>query len=172
MLVGQTKRLDQIPGKPRLRIKITEHLEGLIGIVDNFVQSRLVHPRCFVVLTTSRLNLAVSSNKLFRTRTVVPNAGGLTDLIAGSSIQTRIVPAAAISAREVTNTGRDTTVLLVEKRDHQNFLSYKYIKQLPRQNIFRCLIARNPEPLPPAKRDETLPYALFLFIGKYMEMIV
>ena len=85
MLVGQTKRLDQIPGKPRLRIKITEHLEGLIGIVDNFVQSRLVHPRCFVALTTSRLNLAVSSNKLFRTRTVVPNAGGLTDLIAGSS---------------------------------------------------------------------------------------
>ena len=29
-------------------------------------------------------------------------------------------------------------------------------------------IARNSEPLPPAKRDETLPYALFLFIGKCM----
>ena len=116
MLVGQTKRLDQIPGEPRLRIKITEHLEGLIGIVDNFVQSRLVHSSCFEVLTTSRLNLAVSSKKRFRTRTVVPNAGGLTDLIAGSSIQTRIAPAAAISAREVTNTGRDTAVLLVEKR--------------------------------------------------------
>ena len=116
MLVGQTKRLDQIPGKPRLRIKITEHLEGLIGVVDNFVQSRLVHPSCFVVLTTSRLSRAVSSNKMFRTRTVVPNASGLTDLIAGSSIQTRIVAAAAISAREVTDTGRGTAVLLVEKR--------------------------------------------------------
>ena len=33
-------------------------------------------------------------------------------------------------------------------------------------------IARNSEPLPPAKRDETLPYALFLFMGKCMEMIV
>ena len=35
-----------------------------------------------------------------------------------------------------------------------------------------CLIDRNYEPLPPAKRDETLPCALFLFIGKCMEMIV
>ena len=34
------------------------------------------------------------------------------------------------------------------------------------------VIARNYEPLPPAKRDETLPCALFLFIGKCMEMIV
>ena len=34
------------------------------------------------------------------------------------------------------------------------------------------VIARISEPLPPAKRDETLPYALFLFIGKCMEMIV
>ena len=33
-------------------------------------------------------------------------------------------------------------------------------------------IARNSEPLPLAKRDETLPCALFLFIGKCMEMIV
>ena len=33
-------------------------------------------------------------------------------------------------------------------------------------------IARNSEPLPSAKRDETLPCALFLFIGKYMEMTV
>ena len=56
------------------------------------------------------------SKKRFRTRTVVSNAGGLTDLIAGSSIQTRIVPAAAIDARDVTNTGRDTVVLLVEKK--------------------------------------------------------
>ena len=34
------------------------------------------------------------------------------------------------------------------------------------------LVARNSEPLPLAKRDETLPCALFLFIGKCMEMIV
>ena len=35
-----------------------------------------------------------------------------------------------------------------------------------------CLIDRNYEPLPPSKRDETLPCALFLFIGKCMEVIV
>ena len=33
-------------------------------------------------------------------------------------------------------------------------------------------IAKNTEPLPPAKHDETLPYALFLFVEKCMEMIV
>ena len=37
---------------------------------------------------------------------------------------------------------------------------------------FWLIIARNSEPLPLAKRDETLPCALFLFIGKCMEMIV
>ena len=39
----------------------------------------------------------------------------------------------------------------------------------------RCscqIIARNSEPLPLAMRDETLPCALFLFIGKCMKMIV
>ena len=36
----------------------------------------------------------------------------------------------------------------------------------------RLTIARNSEPLPLAKRDETLPCAMFLFIGKCMEMIV
>ena len=44
-------------------------------------------------------------------------------------------------------------------------------------NQLNCLaankiIARNYEPLPPAKRDETLPCALFLLKGKCMEMIV
>ena len=38
--------------------------------------------------------------------------------------------------------------------------------------LIQKTIASNSEPLPPAKRDETLPYALFLFIGKCMEMIV
>ena len=41
------------------------------------------------------------------------------------------------------------------------------------RNTFEIVhIARNSEPLPLAKRDETLPCALFLFIGKCMEMIV
>jgi len=39
--------------------------------------------------------------------------------MAGSSIKTRIVPAAAIFARDVTNTG-DAVVLLVTKKVHQN----------------------------------------------------
>ena len=129
MLVGQTKRLDQIPGEPRLRIKITEHLKGLIGIVDNFVQSRLVHSSCFVVLTASWLNLAVFSNKRFRTRTVVPNAGRLTDFIAGSSIQTRIFPAAAIDASFAPNTGRDAVAFLKKKNVHKILLSNKLLDQ-------------------------------------------
>ena len=56
------------------------------------------------------------SKKRFRTRTVVSNAGGLTDLIAGSSIQTRIVPAAAIFACDFTNTGGDAVMLLLKKK--------------------------------------------------------
>ena len=42
------------------------------------------------------------------------------------------------------------------------------------KTLFDCcdVIARNSEPLPLAKRDETLPCALFLFIGNCMEMIV
>ena len=117
VLVRQTKWLDQIPRKSGLWIKITEYLEGLSGIVNHFVQSRHVDPSFFVLLaTSSQLNLAVFSNELFRTRTVVPNAGGLTDFIAGSSIQTRIVLTAAIGARDVTNTGSHSVVLLVKKK--------------------------------------------------------
>ena len=48
-------------------------------------------------------------------------------------------------------------------------LSYQYRCNVVFTNYS---IARNSEPLPPAKRDETLSYALFLFIGKCMEMIV
>ena len=36
----------------------------------------------------------------------------------------------------------------------------------------RNCVARNSEPLPLAKRDETLSCPLFLFIGKCMEIIV
>ena len=74
-------------------------------VMDNFVESRHVHPCCFVALATlSQLNLAVSSNKLYRTRTIVSNAGGLTDFMAGSSIQTRIVITAAIGAGDFIKT--------------------------------------------------------------------
>ena len=59
--------------------------------------------------------LAVFSTELYRTRAVVSNAGGLTDFIAGSSIQTRIVPAAAIFVHDVTNTEGDAVVPLVKK---------------------------------------------------------
>ena len=44
--------------------------------------------------------------------------------------------------------------------------------QLNRVTVQNRIIERNSEPLPPAKRDETLPCALFLFIGKCMEIIV
>ena len=126
VLVRQVKWLDQIPGESRLWIKITEYLESVIVVIDNFVQSRLVHPSCFVVLTTSVLNLAVFSNKLYRTRTIVPNTGGITDFIAGSSIQTRIVSAAAIFARDVTNTGGATVMLLVKKKSRPQVYLWKF----------------------------------------------
>ena len=115
VLVRQTKWLDQIPRESRLWIKITEYLESVIVVIDNFVQSRLVHPGRFVVLTASRLNLAVFSNKLYWTWAIVPNADGITDFIAGSSIQTRIVPAATIFASDATNTGGNAVMLLVKK---------------------------------------------------------
>ena len=54
-------------------------------------------------------------NKLYKTRTVVPNAGGLTDFIAGSSILTRIVSAAAIGARDFIETWRLAAVNLMKK---------------------------------------------------------
>ena len=105
------------------------------------MQSRLFHSSCFVVLTASQVNLAVFSNKRFRTRTVVPNAGGIADFIAGSSIQTRIVSAAAIFARDVTNTGCDAVVLLEKKKLTIKicFLTNVYTKLLPSQITFRSM---------------------------------
>ena len=52
------------------------------------------------------------------------------------------------------------------------FLSKKLEDELKTTEQKPSIIARNSEPLPPAKPDETLPYALILFIGKCMEMIV
>ena len=116
VLVGQTEWFNEVPSEPRLWIKITEHLEGSIAVINNCKQSRRVEPSCFVVLTTfSQLNLAVCSNKRCQAGTVVPNARGLTDLIAGSSIDTRIVSAAAIGTCDVTNTWGDVARSLVNK---------------------------------------------------------
>ena len=109
--------MDQVPRKPELGIIIAEHLEGSIAVINNCIQSRRVEPSCFVVLTTfSQLNLAVFSNKRCQAGTVVPNAPGLTDLIAGSSIDTRIVPAAAIGAHDVTNTWNHVVTDLVKRK--------------------------------------------------------
>ena len=49
----------------------------------------------------------MSSNKRYRTGTVVPNTCGLTGLSTGSSIKTRIVLAAAVGTREVISTRND-----------------------------------------------------------------
>ena len=64
--------------------------------------------------SSSQLNLAVFSSKQLWTGTAVPNARGLTDLIAGSSVETRIVPAAAIGTCDVINTGRFAIMNLVK----------------------------------------------------------
>ena len=97
-------------------MKIAEHLEGSIAVINNCIQSGRVGSSCFVVLTTSsQPSLAVFSNKRLWARTVVPNARGLTDLIAGSSIETRIVPAAAIGTCDVTNTWSHGAIELVKK---------------------------------------------------------
>lgn len=65
MIVGQFERFDQVPSKPTLRIKITEHLENLIAVIIDCVQSKQVGPGCFVLLTAFSFQpiLAVFSNK-------------------------------------------------------------------------------------------------------------
>ena len=96
-------------------MKITEYLEGSIAVINNCIQSRRVGSSCLVVLTTSsQLSLAVFSNKRLWAGTVVPNVRGLTDLIAGFSIETQIVPAAAIGTCDVTNTGGHGAIELVK----------------------------------------------------------
>ena len=59
MFVGQTEWLNQVPSEIRLWVKVTEHCEGLIATISDFVQSRWVKAGCFVILTTSRLSLAM-----------------------------------------------------------------------------------------------------------------
>ena len=105
VVVGQIEWLNQVPCEPRLWIKITEYLESLVSVINDGIQSRGGEPGCFIILTaSSQLNLAVFTNKRYRTGTVVPNICGLTDLRAGSSIKTRIVLAAAVATCDVSGT--------------------------------------------------------------------
>ena len=110
------EQIYQVPCEPRLIVKITEYLESLVSVIKDGVQSRGGEPGCFVILTaSSQLNLAVFTNKRYRTGTVVPNTCGLTDLRAASSIETRIVPAAAIGTRDIISTWNDVARSLVPK---------------------------------------------------------
>ena len=83
---------------------ISLYLESLVSVINNGVQSRGGETGCFIILTASQLNLTVFTNKRYRTGTVVPNICGLTDLRAGSSIETRIVLAAAVVTCDVSGT--------------------------------------------------------------------
>ena len=106
----------QVPCEPRLIVKITEYLESLVSVINDGIQSRGGEPGCFIILTaSSQLNLAVFTNKRYRTGTVVPNTFGLTDLRAASSIETRIVPAAAIGTHDIISTWNDVVRSLVPK---------------------------------------------------------
>ena len=116
MFVGQIEQFYQVPCEPRLIVKITEYLESLVSVINDGIQSRGGEPGCFIILTaSSQLNLAVFTNKRYRTGTVVPNTCGLTDLRAASSIETRIVPAAAIGTRDIISTWNDVARSLVPK---------------------------------------------------------
>ena len=120
VVVGQIEWLNQVPCESRLRIKITEYLESLVSVISDGVQSRGGEPGCFIILTaSSQLNLAVFTNKRYRTGTVVPNICGLTDLSAGSSIETRIVPAAAVATCDVSGTWNVRSLM------YKNLLKYK-----------------------------------------------
>ena len=68
--------------------------------------------------------LAVFSNIRYRTRAVVPNADGLRDFIAGSSIQTRVAFTAAIGERDVINTGIDAVAPLMKKKTDLHKLGF------------------------------------------------
>ena len=56
--------------------------------------------------------------------------------------------------------------------EEEHFFNCSYFPLKDKFSSLLNTIARNSEPLPPAKRDETMPCALFLFIGKCIEMIV
>ena len=110
IFIGQAERLDQVPCKPWLRFKVTKHLEGLIAVINDCVQSRTPFSCSLIGLAAFSFKLTVSAKKLFWTRAVVPNARGLTYFCAFSSILTRIVLAAAVYACDVT-TWRHTASL-------------------------------------------------------------
>ena len=120
MVVGQIEWLNQVPSEPRLWIKITEYLESLVSVINDGVQSRGGEPGCFIILTaSSQLNLAVFTDKQYWTETVVPNICVLTDFSAASSIETRIVPAAAVATCDVGGTWNVWSLM------YKNLLKYK-----------------------------------------------
>ena len=120
VVVGQIEWLNQVPSEPRLWIKITEYLESLVSVINDGVQSRRSETGCFIILTaSSQLNLAVFTNKRYRTGTVVTNICGLTDLRAGSSIETRTVLAAAVATCDVSGTWSVGSLM------YKNLLKYK-----------------------------------------------
>ena len=102
VFIGQAERLDQVPCKPGLRFKVTKHLEGLIAVINDCLQSRTPFSCSLIGLAAFSFKFAVCAKKPLCTRAVVPNARGLTYFYAFSSILTRIVLAAAIYACDVT----------------------------------------------------------------------
>ena len=75
--ISSPERLYQVPRKPGFRVKVAEHLERLIAVINHCVQSSLYFFPSFV---------------------------GLTAICTCSSILTRIVLATAINTRDVTIT--------------------------------------------------------------------
>ena len=106
LCLGQSERLNQVPCKARLGVKVTKHLEGLIAFINDCVQSRTPFSCRLIGLAafSNSFKLTVPANKLFWARTVVPNARGLTNFCARSPILTRVLLAAAIDARDITIT--------------------------------------------------------------------
>ena len=80
------ERLYQVPRKPRFRVKVAEHLERLIAVINDCIQTRLSFSCSFV---------------------------GLAAFCTWSSILTRIVLATAIDTRDVTITWLYTMTLKV-----------------------------------------------------------
>ena len=61
LFLGQAERLDQVPCKPGFRVKVTEHLEGLISVISDCVQPRLSFSCGFVGLAAFSFKLTVST---------------------------------------------------------------------------------------------------------------
>ena len=78
LFLGQAERLDQVPCKPGFWIKVAEHLKRLIAVISDCIQSRVSFSCSFIGLAAFSFKLTVSTHKICWTRTIVPNALGLT----------------------------------------------------------------------------------------------